>query len=475
MGKNNQQRRRMKTKSRRAGSRATTGRPEPHGGAAHPSPSWWRDTATVEAGNLLGLGGLAEAFDTTAWIDELISVGQYQAPGSAGLAATVRQLVELGRDPRARRTVAQRLTARLQDGVTQAWRGGWQPADLHRLAGRKLTAAEQQVLDDAIAQEVSTYAPATVDPRWHGQLREADVRVWWPPDQIHLLARAGAGHGLEPALRAGLQVAGLLAGLPRLEAIGPLPGQATPVRSQEQTAAADVDERILSRVRALLAKAESTTFEAEAETFTARAQTLMARHSIDAALLASDPRRAAEGAEARRVGIDQPYESPKSMLFSAVADANRCRTVWSRDLGFVTVVGHAVDLDAVETLFTSLLIQATSTMTRAGSRTDAGGRSRTRAFRHTFLSAYAVRIGERLREVTRAETEAADRDAKQAGGRELVPLLSARSAEVDAAVSALFPELRTRTVNLGRDAEGWHSGRAAADQAALGRGGPIEG
>ncbi|MDP9441581.1 MAG: DUF2786 domain-containing protein, partial [Actinomycetota bacterium] len=42
-----------------------------------------------------------------------------------------------------------------------------------------------------------------------------------------------------------------------------------------------IDDRILSRVRALLAKAESTEFAPEAEAFTEKAQELMARYAID--------------------------------------------------------------------------------------------------------------------------------------------------------------------------------------------------
>ncbi len=89
-------------------------------------------------------------------------------------------------------------------------------------------------------------------------------------------------------------------------------------------------------MRQLLAKAESTTFDAEPETFTAGAQALMARHSIDAAMLQASSGRS-DAPRARRVGIDRPYESPKAMLLGAVAEANRCRIVWSQELGFVTV------------------------------------------------------------------------------------------------------------------------------------------
>jgi hypothetical protein len=178
--------------------------------------------------------------------------------------------------------------------------------------------------------------------------------------------------------------------------------------------------------------------------------------------------------EGRRIGIDNPYEGPKAALLTAVADANRCRTVWSSKLGFLTVIGFAPDLDAVETLFTSLLVQATRAMTREGSRTDRYGRSRTRAFRQSFLSAYAVRIGERLDEVSRDETEAAARETSRAGGAELVPLLKARSAAVDEALEAMFPELVTRSLGSVTDAEGWHSGRTAADLATIGSGPQVE-
>jgi hypothetical protein len=45
-----------------------------------------------------------------------------------------------------------------------------------------------------------------------------------------------------------------------------------------------------------------------------------------------------------------------------VATANRCRVVWHRNLGLRTVMGFRTDLDAVELLFTSLLVQATTAL-----------------------------------------------------------------------------------------------------------------
>jgi hypothetical protein len=125
------------------------------------------------------------------------------------------------------------------------------------------------------------------------------------------------------------------------------------------------DRRMLDRVRALLAKAESTEFPKEAEALSARAQELMARHRIDRALLAAASGGAGEPS-GRRLAVDSPYEAPKTVLLDVVATANGCRLVWHRSLGLCTVLGFPGDLDAVELLFTSLLAQATAAMVHAG-------------------------------------------------------------------------------------------------------------
>jgi hypothetical protein len=214
-------------------------------------------------------------------------------------------------------------------------------------------------------------------------------------------------------------------------------------------------------VRALLAKAESTPFPAEAETFTAGAQALMARHSIDTALLRATQEGPADAPTGVRIGIDSPYEGPKAVLLTAVARANRCRTVWAKALGVCTIVGFPADLQVVETLFTSLLIQATRAMTLEGSRSDSAGRNRTRAFRHAFLLAYAQRIGERLSQArARVEDEAAE-----GGGAALLPVLAARDVEVDRALKELFPRMSRSRPHRVTDLAGWSSGRAAADLA----------
>jgi len=217
---------------------------------------------------------------------------------------------------------------------------------------------------------------------------------------------------------------------------------------------------VLDRVRALLAKAESTEFAEEAEALTAKAQELMARHSIDAALLAAQ-HPASDEPVGRRLGTDRPYESAKALLLQAVADANRCRVVWSRELGFATVMGFPADLDAVELLYTSLLVQATTAVVQAGQRRNRYGQSRTRSFRQSFLSAYAIRIGQRLQEATDDISKVAAAEAQN-----LLPVLAARNDAVNEAIDAIFPGLVSQRLRIS-DEEGWISGTAAADLASL--------
>lgn len=341
-------------------------------------------------------------------------------------------------------TVDSELTGLITRRITTLWRYGWQPADVVRLVDRRRDKPHAATVTDLIAQELRTYPPATVPERWREQLGSATVRK-----ESRLLT-----------LTHTLELLQTLTTFPRLERLGPIPGQARRQATPRRTAAYG---KTLTRVRRLLAKAESTPYEAEAETFTAAAQRLMARHSIDVAMLDSEPGLDPDRPTGIRIGIDAPYERTKATLLSVVADANRCRAVWSEELGFSTVLGFDADLDAVELLFTSLLVQASTAIVHAGTKKHGSGQSRTRSFRESFLQSFTTRIGERLDAAT-AETVQAEGEAR---GTDLVPMLTARTAEVDAAVDAMFPKLTRTRMRGGYDHEGWAAGRAAADQVRL--------
>ena len=346
--------------------------------------------------------------------------------------------------------------------IGSAWTYGWQPSDLVRVAARRCSGPERRLLAAAISVEARAYPPVTVDPAWADQVRgiadDVVLADGTSADDDGPAWVMSSGTDTRDSIRVALSTAGFLATLPRLPILCRLPGNG----SSRGTVAHHVDEGALRRVRGLLAKAEATPFEEEAAAFTAKAQELMSRHAIDRVALADDGARD-EVPAGVRLGVDDPYAEAKAMLLAEVADANRCRAVWSKEFGFSTVFGFADDLESVELLYTSLLVQATTSMTAYGRRSTAAGRSRTRSFRKAFLLSFATRIGHRLRDAS----DAAVGDAVGRHGRSLLPVLADRRASVADAVEAAFPNMTSVRSSIATDAEGWAAGRAAADLAAL--------
>jgi hypothetical protein len=327
----------------------------------------------------------------------------------------------------------------LERALANTWPHGWLPYDLVQVVSRQLGDAAVSLLVDGIAAENSRYAPSTVHPRWQQQLTEIGASLWWDQSRPHL-SQWAARHdqSRRAALDQVLWVLRVLMSLTKLPVILPLPGtvrSAVPTRS-------GVDHKVLARVRALLAKAESTQFPDEADALSAKAQELMHRHAFDHALLdVSD--HVPQSAVSRRLWLENPYVRAKFQLVNAIADANRSRAVFYPKPGFAALVGDELDLEITELLSTSLLVQATKAMVAT--------KSRSRSFRHAFLIAYATRIGERLRTV---HEEA------------LLPILANRKQVVDNLFDTLFKEAVTKSVSVS-NAAGWGAGRAAADHADL--------
>jgi hypothetical protein len=365
------------------------------------------------------------------------------------------------------RLVDTTLTSCLERGVREMWDNGWQPRDAVELARRGLDPLHRDYLGDVILGEAQRYAESTVDPRWRAQLEElGDASVWWQPDRSHLEQwRARKGLDRATALGVAIAVLGFTLGLPPARKILPTPGEAS-VRPNVGPRG-KVDDKALGRVRALLAKAESTEFPEEAEALSSKAQELMTKFSLDRALLDAGPGEGAipgagvSGASARRIWLDAPYVNAKSLLVHAVAEANRARTVFDKT-GYVTVVGEEVDLELVEILTTSLLLQANRAMLAPGSQVSGYGTSRTRSWRQSFLVSYSTRIGQRLKEASVASQASVDAESS---GR-LLPVLATREREVETLFGELFPRTVTRAVSVS-NAAGWAAGKAAADLAML--------
>ncbi|MEU3286637.1 DUF2786 domain-containing protein [Streptomyces longwoodensis] len=340
------------------------------------------------------------------------------------------------------------LARRGEEFVAALWGRGWQPADVVRVVRRELGDASVGLL----AELIRAQAPRdrVRGRRWRDQLAQLDEVLADAPPRPDRFSHATAV----------LELYRLLLRLPALE-----PLQDAPPRGPGRTNASggsgssgssgSSGGRMLARIRALLAKAEATGFPDEAEALSAKAQELMAKHSVDEALLdAAAPAPDAPGA--CRIGVEPPYEQAKAVLLDAVASANHCRAVWNEPFCFSTVVGFEADLEVVELLHTSLLVQAQSAMARAEAAQRAGGRKRTKTFRQSFLAAYAHRVGTRLAEA--AGSQVTD---------DLLPVLASREVAVTAAADRLFPDTVSTRLRGVSDEAGWTEGARAADRAQM--------
>ena len=235
----------------------------------------------------------------------------------------------------------------------------------------------------------------------------------------------------------------------------------------------DTDSR-LATIRALLAKAEATTYAAEAEAFTAKASELMARYALDEAMVwAHAPHDGAAPTEIRLV-VHRPFTAQKAVLVNAVAQAYGCQALRLGRLGddnaeHMSVVGFAPDLSLVETLVTSLFLQLTSAMTAPHQIPAGRPASQVAAWRRSFIMGFTATIGDRL--VADRARAAADTDrghAPDSGERSAALVLRDRSAAVDDDFRQRYPHIRTSRVSSGTSEAGRRAGTSAGRTADLG-------
>ena len=233
---------------------------------------------------------------------------------------------------------------------------------------------------------------------------------------------------------------------------------------------------ILAKVRKILAKAEDPAATSEeAETYTAKAAELIATYGIDRALLAlADPTSDIVGD--RIVVLDPPYALDKADLLSGVAIRLRCRSVqrvrYAENVKEISLhlFGYESDLLRSEMIYTSLLLQATSTL----ARTPVPTWESAAAFRRSWLAGFTSAITRRLRDAEaraeqRAESQAEQR-AEQANGPSktwqpsVSLVLADRSVEVANAVETQYPRLsraKGRQLSGSGGMAGWNAGQRA--------------
>lgn len=224
-------------------------------------------------------------------------------------------------------------------------------------------------------------------------------------------------------------------------------------------------ESMLHKVRSLLDKAiaEGVT-EEERELLNAKANELIARYGIDAAMLAERSPETDKVTD-RMITVDAPYALDKLYLLAAIAKPLRVKLGIGRHpdgTQFAHLFGYGADLQRIEILFTSLLLQSAHGLQSA----RPSGRESVQAFRRTWLTGFAEAVSQRLE---KADSDATATTAPATSGRSVELVLADRRSLAEQAFRATYPQTRRTTRRL--RGSGHHAGQDAGMKANLGTGG----
>ena len=221
----------------------------------------------------------------------------------------------------------------------------------------------------------------------------------------------------------------------------------------------------LAKVRSLLDTAESLAGQGNteaAENYRNKAISLMVTHGIDEAMVAAAAHKREEP-EQRTFQVPNPYRVDKQLLLQYAAEGLGCKTVRLRNSATVHIVGFPSDLDRVEMLWTSLLLQAFGEAAQTSGPTISPawgwltgaekGRARV-SYTKSFLSGFSVVIGRRLHEATAR----ARQDYETSHHVSTALVVVDRAKQVQSTFAAAHPRVRA-------------SGRQISNGIAYGRGG----
>lgn len=241
-------------------------------------------------------------------------------------------------------------------------------------------------------------------------------------------------------------------------------------------------ERKLRQIQTLLNLAsDERTPEGERETAMNRAMALMAAHGVSEMMINS--RRAASTDEIIRhqIPMTDPYSFEKMSLAHEIASALNCRTTYQhagRTVTSITLFGYRSDIERVELLYTSLLLQAVNGVKNERPPYWCTA-AETRSYRKNWLMGFASRVGQRLyakEREARAEHDRQHQAAQEAGSETGTALVVATRRDQ---VNKFFDEV-TSDIKFGRKsqrsygAEGYGDGARAGAKADLGGGTGVD-
>ena len=226
----------------------------------------------------------------------------------------------------------------------------------------------------------------------------------------------------------------------------------------------EASDRLLDRVRKLLAKAEADgVTPPEAQALTAKAAELMAKYGIDRALLAAD-RPETDQPSSRILDIDNPWARVKAHLLCGLGSALRCQCILLPPEGGgsrVHIFGYGSDIERTDMLYTSVLLQMWHGL--AGARVP-GWSSSPRAWRRSWLLGFATAVISRVRMAEHDAQAAAT--APGGNGSRTALVLADRALVIRRNVEQAYP--RTRRARVTYSGSGYSAGYQQGQRADIG-------
>ncbi|MGH3272816.1 MAG: DUF2786 domain-containing protein [Streptosporangiaceae bacterium] len=202
----------------------------------------------------------------------------------------------------------------------------------------------------------------------------------------------------------------------------------------------EASDKLLNRVRKLLAKAEGEgVTPPEAQALTAKAADLMARYGIDRALLAS-ARPETDSPGSALVELDNPWKRVKAHLLCGLGAAMRCQCVLltARTGLRVHLFGYDSDIERTDVLYTSVLIQMSHGLATA----LVPERASPRAWRRSWLLGFGAAVVSRVKVAEEAARAHAEQATPVSGPASAALVLADRSLVIRAAMRREYPVTR---------------------------------
>lgn len=224
-------------------------------------------------------------------------------------------------------------------------------------------------------------------------------------------------------------------------------------------------ERVIDKIRGLMAKAESSEFEEERNAFLDKATELMAKHRVDMAMLQLAGNKADDPVETRLITLTYQH-IPKQGFLAGTCTLFNIHAIRSGKKN-VSLIGHKSDLDMYETLFVGLELQLDRELTNV----QGDYYTATKSVRSSFAKGWVHRVISRMETHYKKQEEEA---IVSSGASESVSLvLASRSERVEERYQEIYgmkPRYSYRRSNIGSHS-GYSAGYAAGGRADIGQGG----